>query len=106
MIDEQTEGWVRVIRAGKSRHRSHMKTETHTGPQPFEAKGPGQQWTIDATRSVTIQPGERDEVFVTWTSGKNNVSVRLTKKAAQITAMALLHYGRTLLPDCSGEPVA
>lgn len=64
------------------------------------------QWTIDATRSVIIWTGERGDLFVTWVNGSNQVNVRLTKEAAQMTALALLHCGKNLLADCEGEPAA
>jgi hypothetical protein len=72
----------------------------------FKAKGTGLRWPIDATRFVNVQPGEQGDVFLTWINGENQVNVRLTKEAAAMTAMALLHFGRNLLPDCDGEPVA
>lgn len=86
-----------------------MSTKPTTPPLPchrFIPQGPGQQWTIDATRSVIIQPGERGDMFVTWVNGENKVNVRLTKEAAAMTNLALLHCGKNLMADCEGEPAA
>jgi hypothetical protein len=55
---------------------------------------------------VVIQPGERGDLFVTWVNGENQVNVRLTKEAAAMTALALLHCGKNLMADCEGDPSA